>query len=201
MENVFDEKLGFLLLAGESDTLEFKSKVPSASVLAREISAFANTKGGQIILGVHEQGQVVGIDPNHARAIFDEAQKLISPHVSCSIAFPKVDGKVVAVIELPSMMSPLFNALPSGNVFQRRGSSTVPISANHIVAKLKQVIPEQTSDAVTEAHIAKLALSIETLNAKLETANSWKSKFRDMVVGGVIGALLSLVLAGLLSLL
>ncbi len=62
-DSLFEGQLRLLLPRGESTTLEFKKNVPSPKVLAREISAFANTDGGLIILGVDEDGQIIGVDP------------------------------------------------------------------------------------------------------------------------------------------
>jgi predicted HTH transcriptional regulator len=197
-DSLFEEQLRLLLRRGESTTLEFKKNVPSPKVLARELSAFANTDGGLIILGVDEDGQIIGVDPSGAKAAFDAAQSLVAPQVASSIAFPKVDGKTIAVIELTSAVSPFFNALPSGAIYQRSGRSTVPISARQIVDKVKQFIP--TDNAIAEAHLAKLAISIETLNKRLDESISWRSKLNDMVIGGFIGALLSLLVTALIGL-
>ena len=49
-----------LIKIGEGLTLEFK-KSPSSNI-GREICAFANAKGGRIILGVDDNGRVVGVN-------------------------------------------------------------------------------------------------------------------------------------------
>ena len=77
-DSLFEEQLRLLLRRGESTTLEFKKNVPSPKVLARELSAFANTDGGLIILDVDEDGQIIGVDPSGAKAAFDAAQSLVT---------------------------------------------------------------------------------------------------------------------------
>ncbi|MFW5973323.1 MAG: helix-turn-helix domain-containing protein [Bacteroidota bacterium] len=46
---------------GEGTFLEFKRKVPRPQRIAKEIIAFANTRGGQVLLGVDDDGSVVGL--------------------------------------------------------------------------------------------------------------------------------------------
>lgn len=53
--------LKLLIERGESVVLEFKKTIPSAEKIAREICAFANTMGGFILVGVADNGAIVGI--------------------------------------------------------------------------------------------------------------------------------------------
>ena len=46
---------------GEGQTLEFKQRTPEAPRLAKEIIAFANTDGGRLIIGIDDDGNVVGV--------------------------------------------------------------------------------------------------------------------------------------------
>jgi hypothetical protein len=53
-----------MLLVGENETLEFKDRVQAGipSKLAKTAVAFANTKGGTILIGVDDDGRVVGCE-------------------------------------------------------------------------------------------------------------------------------------------
>ena len=53
-----------ILLVGESETLEFKERVQkeTPSNLAKTAVAFANTKGGTIVIGVDDNGRVIGCE-------------------------------------------------------------------------------------------------------------------------------------------
>ena len=46
---------------GEGPTLEFKLRTPEAMRLAKEVIAFANTNGGRVLIGVDDDGSVVGV--------------------------------------------------------------------------------------------------------------------------------------------
>ena len=51
-----------LISQGESSTLEFKRKISSFHKIAKEISAFANTIGGYLLIGVDDDGSIVGVE-------------------------------------------------------------------------------------------------------------------------------------------
>jgi predicted HTH transcriptional regulator len=73
------ESLQQLISRGEGKALEFKSAVPSPQHLAREIAAFANSGGGTILLGVHEDGTIPGIFGSDAQRSLREATELLTP--------------------------------------------------------------------------------------------------------------------------
>lgn len=51
------------IVDGESDTLEFKEKIPAdTSKIVRSAIAFSNTQGGRIIIGVSDDRNIVGIE-------------------------------------------------------------------------------------------------------------------------------------------
>jgi ATP-dependent DNA helicase RecG len=54
-----DRKSGIMKLF-ESETVELKQVYTSD--LKKEIVAFANTNGGTIYIGVHDSGEIVGLD-------------------------------------------------------------------------------------------------------------------------------------------
>ncbi|MCX6154673.1 MAG: ATP-binding protein [Candidatus Kapabacteria bacterium] len=51
-----------LINEGESTVLEFKRKLSSPQKIAREIASFANTKGGTLLVGVDDNGDIYGIE-------------------------------------------------------------------------------------------------------------------------------------------
>jgi len=56
------EDLKKLLEQPESEELEFKSHLPYTGHLAALISAFANTHGGRLVVGVRDDRSIVGLD-------------------------------------------------------------------------------------------------------------------------------------------
>jgi predicted HTH transcriptional regulator len=72
-----------LIDQGESLTLEFKSTVQSADKIARTLAAFANTRGGTLLVGVEDDGQISGIlsEGEEMGRIEEAAERLIDPPV------------------------------------------------------------------------------------------------------------------------
>lgn len=50
-----------LVRAGEGPQLEFKTKIPEGARFAKEIAAFANTRGGTLLSGVADDGTIAGV--------------------------------------------------------------------------------------------------------------------------------------------
>lgn len=53
--------LAKLIAEGEGQNLDFKKTISSARKIARTLAAFANTKGGSLLIGVKDNGKVTGV--------------------------------------------------------------------------------------------------------------------------------------------
>ncbi len=74
-----------LVALGESSSLEFKRKIKSTEKIAKEISAFANTKGGTIIVGVDDDGSIYGIDSE--KSVIDQIETACSFNLEPPVNF------------------------------------------------------------------------------------------------------------------
>jgi predicted HTH transcriptional regulator len=50
-----------LILQGEGTTLDFKKTITSVEKIAKSLVAFANNKGGQLLIGVADDGVIRGV--------------------------------------------------------------------------------------------------------------------------------------------
>ncbi len=57
-------ELKALIAQGEHQQLDFKFRIDDAKKIARTLSAFANTQGGRLLIGVKDNGKITGVDPN-----------------------------------------------------------------------------------------------------------------------------------------
>jgi len=49
------------LKSGESETVEFKKSISDFNGILATVSAFLNTKGGVLLIGVDDDGEVIGV--------------------------------------------------------------------------------------------------------------------------------------------
>nr|WP_245402675.1 ATP-binding protein [Pontibacter sp. E15-1] len=56
-----------MILLGESDTVDFKQRISQPDKIARTLVSFANTRGGMILVGVKDDGTIVGVDPEEEK--------------------------------------------------------------------------------------------------------------------------------------
>jgi predicted HTH transcriptional regulator len=96
------ELLG-LIEGGESIICEFKRKFSSYKKIAREIIAFANTRGGFLIFGVDDDKKIIGVESEKeiAELMTDTAKNYCEPQVDITIHYKNLSGKEIVVIEVP----------------------------------------------------------------------------------------------------
>ena len=76
--------LDILIQQGEGTTLEFKESLSSS--FSRELVAMANTVGGKLLLGVRDDGIVIGVkDSNALRARVQDIARNCDPPVKVLI--------------------------------------------------------------------------------------------------------------------
>ena len=120
-------------MAGETRTLEFKVELPEESVKwVKTIVAFANGAGGRLLIGISDDGGVVGIpDSENIFVLRDKISSTIanmcSPQVMFDIYQESLDGKVIVVVEVfPGNDTPYYiNSLGRANgTFIRLNATT-----------------------------------------------------------------------------
>lgn len=72
-----------IILKGEGQHLDFKFRVDDQKKIARTLSAFANSGGGVLLIGVKDSGKVVGVNPEEEYYMIEGAATLYcKPEVS-----------------------------------------------------------------------------------------------------------------------
>jgi len=122
---VKEADLTILLSEGEGTTLEYKENL-SAS-FAREVVALANTRGGRILLGVRDDGAVIGLrDSNNLRARIQDTARNCDPPVQIRL---ETVSRVVVVHVLEGEHKPI---QCSDGFFWRQGATTQKLSRDEL---------------------------------------------------------------------
>ena len=88
----------------ESETLEAKRQLPSSNKLAIEVVAFANTRGGRIVIGYDEKAKAfVGVVPSQKleEKIANIIHDCCEPQVPYSVSYESVQAKPLLIIDIP----------------------------------------------------------------------------------------------------
>ena len=109
---------------GEDATIEFKRALPHRNSLADEIAAFANARGGVILIGVDDDGEIVGVDRHTLntaeKTVIEICTDSIDPIVLIFTEKLRIDDKNLLKIEVPRS---LFVHKTANGYFMRQGSS------------------------------------------------------------------------------
>jgi len=91
-----------LIEEGENLQCEFKRHFTTPEKIAREMIAFANTKGGYLIFGVDDDKTVVGVDSEKSESemIKDAAENYCEPPLNYSIDFIELYGKEIVIVSI-----------------------------------------------------------------------------------------------------
>lgn len=150
-EDKKEDKVKELILNGENESLEIKSTLRFDSkegivnkkleyVIAKTISAFLNTEGGILIIGVDDDGNTLGLEKDiqtltkqnidgfelHLRQVI---KKYLSDYFEkyIKVTFPKVDEKEICLIQISKSGKPVFITFEGNeSFFVRNGNSSIP---------------------------------------------------------------------------
>lgn len=150
-EKVEDTELKELILIGENEKLEMKSTLRFdlrqnivnknlEYVIAKTVSAFLNSEGGTLIIGVDDDGNALGLEKDietfskkdvdgfelHLRNII---KKHLGSHFEkhLKITFPIIDEKTICKVKILKSGKPVFaNFEGKDSFYVRNGNSSIP---------------------------------------------------------------------------
>jgi len=146
-----DAELKQLIYIGENESMELKSTLrydirenkvnkKLEFVIAKTISAFLNTEGGTLIIGVDDSGNALGLDYDLStlkKSDIDgfelHLRNIVSKYLGASfekylkVSFPSIDEKIVCRIQVLKSGKPVFtNYEGTENFYVRIGNSSIP---------------------------------------------------------------------------
>ena len=117
---------------GEGQTIEFKEKFPkNALALAQEVAALATSGGGTILIGVRDDGTVVGYVDSRERA--EGIAKNVSPPPTMTVDMVPYEGLQVCLLRVAAGTEPVYYA--GDKPYIRQGSSSRPATPDEVKAQ------------------------------------------------------------------
>ena len=92
-----------LIEEGENIQCEFKRHFTTPEKIAKEMIAFANTKGGYILFGIDDNRSVFGVESEkeETELIKDTALNFCEPPLELNIEYMDLYGKEIVIVEIP----------------------------------------------------------------------------------------------------
>ena len=156
---------------GESLTVEFKQGGIDQDELAAAVVCLANGEGGHLLLGVNDNGQIAGIDPN--KLDYTDPHRLAAaiasrtePTIMIETEMVQISDSIVAVIEVPATED--VHATSKGRYLRRtidvKGEpQCLPMSPRDVLARAsgavdysRRVVAELTIHDLDEAELVRM---------------------------------------------
>ena len=169
----------------ESEIVEFKNSLSEMDQILETVSAFSNTKGGKICIGVADDGAINGvtIGKGTLEDLANEIKLNTDPRIFPNIEIEEIESETI--IKFTVREYPLKPVWAKEKVFLRVGKTNQRASAEKIREMVanntpfhwdRQVIPEHTLSDINEADVKSfILLSNEERNSVLETSSDIKS--------------------------
>jgi len=102
MDTSGQKYLRSLIAEGEHQQLDFKFEIKDARKIARTLSAFSNTDGGRLLIGVKDNGRIRGVQSDEEYYMAESAATLYcKPEVHFETRTYQLEGKNVLEIYIP----------------------------------------------------------------------------------------------------
>jgi len=145
----------------ENQYVEFKEEAVSASELAEEIVAFANAEGGEIWLGVDDQGRAVGLTRSYEEDVINICRSGCIPPIHPAYEPQTIARRAVARIVIPK--GPDRPYYTSRNRYYLRVGSTKRVASREELMRLFQAAGLFHYDTVEVAAAQKSQLNLSDI--------------------------------------
>jgi len=165
-------------LIKESENIELKLSLSLINEIIEAISAFANARGGKIVVGVDSGGRIIGIQigKDTIESLTNRIAQNTDPKIHPRISVKDIEGKKIVVIEIKESLDRLILAF--GRPFKRVGKSTMRIGKD----EYERLILEKHKDKLQfDSQICKEAnLSKDIDQRKVKTYLKLREKNRKI---------------------
>ena len=177
-DEALSKRLKQLRAQGEGQTLEFKRELEdNANQLEKEIAAFAASNPGLILIGVNDDGSLVGLPGLDEADVRDALRgrveglgRAIKPAVTPRISFAVEDGKTVLAVEIGNCTQPVYysNNIP----YVRHVTQAQPAEPHEVIDHVRTWLDGSPSETVDPA-AQQLSQDVDRARGYLAHLNSY----------------------------
>lgn len=126
-----------LIAQGEHQTQDFKYCINDSRKIAKSLVAFANTDGGRLLVGVKDNGKIIGVRSEEEYYMVEAAAKIYSnPKIDFTTQQWNVEGKIILEIMIESSpLKPHFAQTDTGSWVSFIRKKDENILANNVLLK------------------------------------------------------------------
>ncbi len=150
---------------GENINIEYKTEQVHPDSLAREMTAFSNTYGGTLYVGIHDDGSIAGLtlERKWDEWVANIARNNINPSISPNIEFETIENKKILKIIVEKGKNKPYQTLNDGK-YWIRVASTVRQATQNELSRLFQMaglvhfdISPVENSSIKDLSVTKLA--------------------------------------------
>ncbi len=163
-----------LIGASESTVIEWKPSLSQINEIIESISAFSNTEGGRLFVGISKTGDILGvlIGKDTVESLANRIAQHTEPKIHPRITVMKVGDKEIIVIDVKESHSKV--VLASGRPYVRVGKSTRRMSKDEYEGRILEKhrdelrFDDQICQGATLKHIGRGIVKEFVIKAKAE---------------------------------
>lgn len=190
---ILSADLPILRSRGEGQGLEYMREFPQqARELGKEIAAFASSNAGIILIGISDEGDLLGVDELSSpagrdailRRIEGICRGMVKPAVTPTTHFVVEDGKIVLALSVPRGQQPVYYCHDTPYV--RHITQARPAEPHEVIQLVSDFLTQQPADTentygATLAHLSFPVAEVLIYSAELpnRSTNPWLEKLRS----------------------
>lgn len=133
-------ELKALIGKGETNTIQFKAQENNEISIAQEMIAFANSRGGTMLIGIDNASwEIQGLSNDDLRRLsnlmVNAANEYVKPPIFIETDTIAVDGKKVMIIKVPEGNNKPYKD-KDGIIFLKNGANKRKVTSNDEILRL-----------------------------------------------------------------